>query len=412
MRILMLSEFYPPLIGGTERHVQTLSRELVRRGHYVTVVTLQHKGSPTFEDDEGVTVYRVGGWHRALTPFYQDQDRQFHPPTPDPGVMMNLRRIVKRERPDIVHARKWMLYSFAGLKTWSKAKLVVTMHDYSLVCPTVTYLYHGQPCSGPGYRKCIQCGVSQYGKGKSALITSGLKLSSLLHGQVDKYIAVSSAVRDAYVRGMGNPPVGVEVLSTFIANDAADEGRQIARPDFLPPEDNYILFVGKESAVKGFDVLLEAYEGLSNLAPLVLMLSDFGETSKKFPPGVTVVRNVPHAQVMAGWLHCAVGVVPSVWPEPFGQVVVEAMACGKPVVASAIGGIPDIILDGESGLLVKPGDACALREALRSLLLDPQKCTRMGRVGQERAPLFTVSVVADRMEQIYVELLREKVAVS
>ena len=65
MRILMLSEFYPPLIGGTERHVQTLARELVRRGHHVAVATLEHKGSPAFEEDEGVRVYRIGGWHRG-----------------------------------------------------------------------------------------------------------------------------------------------------------------------------------------------------------------------------------------------------------------------------------------------------------------------------------------------------------
>lgn len=409
MRILMLSEFYPPLIGGTERHVQTLAHELVRRGHHVAVATLMHKGSPTFEDDKGVRVYRLSGWNQILARFYQDQDRQFHLPMPDPGIMKSLQDIVKQERPDIVHARKWILYSFAGLKKWSKAKLVVTMHDYSLICPTVTYLYNGQTCTGPAYNKCIQCGISQYGKGKSVLITSGLKLSSSLHGQVDKYIAVSSAVRDAYIGATGKPSSSVEVVPTFISATAADEGKHIERPSFLPPEDNYILFVGKESAVKGFDVLLEAYEGLSNLAPLVLMLSDFGETSRKFPPGVIVARNVPHAQVMAGWLHCAVGVVPSVWPEPFGQVVVEAMACGKPVVASAVGGIPDIILDGESGLLVKPNDASALREAMQTLLQDPDKRIQMGKVGQARARLFMVDTVADRLEQIYLELLNEKV---
>src|SRR5438552_7874839 len=130
MRVLMLSEFYPPCVGGVERHVQTLARALVRRGHHVAVATLQHKGSPAFEDDEGVRVYRIPGWNTALAPFYEDQERQFHLPLPDPGVIAGLRRIVKQERPDIVHARGWMLYSFAGLKTWSKAKLVVTLHDH------------------------------------------------------------------------------------------------------------------------------------------------------------------------------------------------------------------------------------------------------------------------------------------
>lgn len=405
MRILMLSEFYPPLIGGTERHVQTLARELVRRGHHIAVATLMHKGSPEFEEDEGVNVYRISGWNRVLTRFYQDQDRQFHPPIPDPGVIAGLRHVIEQERPDIVHARKWMLYSFVGLKTWSKAKLVVTMHDYSLTCPTVTYLHDGQTCTGPGYLKCINCGISQYGKVKSFLMTSGLKFSNYLPQHVDKYIAVSSAVRDAHIKGAGKRAKPIEVVPTFIPDNVLDEANQIERPAFLPPEDNYILFVGKENAIKGIDVLLEAYEGLSDLAPLILMISDFGSTSRKFPAGVTVVRNASHAQVMAGWKHCAVGVIPSIWPEPFGQVVVEAMACGKPVVASAVGGIPDIVLDGESGLLIKPNEVSALREALRTLLLDSDRRSQMGKRGIERARLFTVGVVANRIEQIYMELL-------
>jgi glycosyltransferase involved in cell wall biosynthesis len=104
-------------------------------------------------------------------------------------------------------------------------------------------------------------------------------------------------------------------------------------------------------------------------------------------------------------MHCLVGVVPSIWPEPFGQVAVEAMACGKPVIASAIGGLPDVVADGVSGLLVEPGNVRALQEALRTLLSDPARREQMGMMGRQRARLFTVSTVADRIEQIYAELL-------
>ena len=405
MRVLMLSDFYPPYIGGMERHVQTLSRELVRRGHHVSVATLQHKGSPAFEEDEGVRVHRLTGWHRVLASFYEDQECQFHPPLPDPGVMASLRRVVEQESPDIVHARRWMLYSFVGLKAWSGAKLVVTLHDYSLRCPTMLYLHDGQACTGPGYTKCIHCASSQYGRGKAVLLTSGLKLSSYLHRYVDKYIAISSAVCDASIMGTGQPPRPIEVVPTFIPDTAVEEASQVGRPTFLPPTDNYILFVGRQTASKGLDVLLEAYAELSDLAPLVMITTEHGDARKRFPAGVTVVRNVPHAQVMAGWMHCAVGVVPSIWPEPFGQVAVEAMSCGKPVVASAVGGLRDVILDGESGLLVEPGDVNGLREALRVLLLDPDKRVQMGMIGRQRARLFTVSKVADRIEQVYAELL-------
>ena len=145
--------------------------------------------------------------------------------------------------------------------------------------------------------------------------------------------------------------------------------------------------------------------GLSDMAPLVIMISEYSEKLKQLPANVTVVHNVPHAQVMAGWMHCAIGVVPSLWPEPFGQVAIEAMACGKPVVASAIGGLSDAIVDGVSGLLVPPGDVDALRGALHTLLLDPDKRVRMGKAGCQRASMFTISTVVSRIEQVYMELL-------
>lgn len=401
----MLSDFYPPYIGGMERHVQTLSHELVRRGHDVAVATLQQEEAPVFEDEGGVRVYRLSGWNRALGRFYVDQRHQYHPPLPDPGVMAGLRRVIEQERPDIVHARRWMLYSFVGLKAWSKAKLVVTLHDYSLFCPTMTNFNDDQVCSGPSYVKCIRCSKSQYGSAKAGLLTTGLQLSSAMHRYVDKYIAISSAVGEASKIRTGPTRGPIEVVPTFIPDSAVDEADSVERPTFLPPEDNYILFVGRQTTAKGLDVLLEAYAELSEVAPLVLIVTDYSGTQKSFPPGVTVVRNVPHAQVMAAWKHCAVGVVPSIWPEPFGQVAVEAMACGKPVIASAVGGLPDVVADGVSGVLVEPGNAGALQEALRALLADPARREQMGMMGRQRARLFTVGTVADRIEQIYTELL-------
>jgi glycosyltransferase involved in cell wall biosynthesis len=229
-----------------------------------------------------------------------------------------------------------------------------------------------------------------------------------MNQKVDKYLAVSTAVRDASMIGAGKSQQPIEVVPTFIADTVLEEARHIERPAFLPPADNYILYVGRQAAIKGLDVLLEAYAELSDLAPLVLMITDFGEKPRRFPEGVIVARNVPHAQVMAGWMHCAVGVVPSIWPEPFGQVAVEAMLCGKPVVASAVGGLRDVIIDGKTGLLVEPGDASGLREALRTLLLNPSKRVRMGDLGRQRARLFTVSTVTDRIEQIYAEVLNKR----
>jgi glycosyltransferase involved in cell wall biosynthesis len=222
---------------------------------------------------------------------------------------------------------------------------------------------------------------------------------------VDRYLAISEAVREASLSGTGQPPQDIEVVPTFIPDDVVEEGRRAGRPDFLPPHDDYILFVGALGAHKGLPVLLEAYQGLQEKAPLVVIGTDRHDTPERFPDGVTVVHNAPHAQVMAAWAHCLVGVVPSVWPEPFGQVAIEAQASGRPVVASAIGGLRDAVADGETGLLVPPGDAQGLREALCMLLRDPQLRARMGEAGRVRARRFMASAVTDRIEQIYAEVL-------
>jgi glycosyltransferase involved in cell wall biosynthesis len=95
-----------------------------------------------------------------------------------------------------------------------------------------------------------------------------------------------------------------------------------------------------------------------------------------------------------------------VWQEPWGTVVIEAMAMGKPVIASRIGGLQNLVVDDETGILVTPGDAGSLRAAMERLIGDKQTRERMGRASARRAPLFHVSAVVPRIEHIYHNVLR------
>ena len=95
-----------------------------------------------------------------------------------------------------------------------------------------------------------------------------------------------------------------------------------------------------------------------------------------------VVRtDVPHGEVMAAWRHAGIGLVPSLWPEPFGLVAVEAMRSGVPVVASRIGALPGIVADGRTGILVTPASTAELRAAIRRLDDDPDLRRTMGAAG-------------------------------
>lgn len=406
MRILSASDFYPPTVGGLERHVQSLSRELHRRGHGVTVATLRSADQPCARNDAGVAIHPVGSLAgRVLQPFYANTGRPFHPTVPDPVTVRDLRKLIDALDPDIIHARGWIIYSLlAALRRRHRAGVVVTLHDYSLVCPKKTYLRDGHVCDGPQFAKCIRCSSEQYGGTKAALLTSGLHASGKLHERIDHIVAISRAVADASEPETRRRGVPMSVIPSFIPDDAVEAGVESVRPGFLPPDDGFIMYAGALDQHKGLDQLLDAYSRLDTRAPL-LLFGPRDDVRHDVPEGVHLLHGIPHAEIMASWARCAVAVVPSVWAEPFGQVAVEAMAMGRPVVASAIGGLTDIVQDGESGLLVPPNSPAALADAIGALLADRELAERIGANAAERARQFLVSNVAPIIEQLYCDVL-------
>jgi glycosyltransferase involved in cell wall biosynthesis len=404
MRILSVSDFYPPVVGGMERHVQSLAHELVRRGHDVAAASLKTDESPSEEVDGGVRVYRISGLSRLLKPFYQSSERQFHPTVPDPGVMAALHRVMKRESPDVVHVRGWIAYSALALKSVSDAAYVMTLHDYGLVCPKRTYVHQEETCSGPGFRKCVTCAAQPMGAAKSLALTSGLRVSSPLHGAVDRYIAVSRPVAEASGGRLGTRRQRVDVIPSLVPDRVGTIPETAPRPTFVPQEGEYMMFVGGLGANKGLDVLLEARALMTHRVPLVVIATPPLRNPPDLPADVSLVVGCKHDLVMGAWAHCVLGVVPSTWPEPFGQVAVEAMASGKAVVASDIGGLSDIVSPGETGLLVPPRNPAALAAAIDELLSDDSRRNAMGAAGRIRARRFFASNVAAEVEDVYREV--------
>ena len=418
MHVLQLTDFYRPTIGGLERHVETLSKELVALGHRATVVTLKIGDRPDFEVVDGVRVLRISGWSSALAPFYADADRPFHPTVPDPGVVRRLRRLVARERPDVVHSHSWIQNSYFPLYRASGGPAhVVTLHDYGLSCAKKTYQRQGRACTGPSLGKCVLCARSQYGTAKSVALVSGMRASRALYRRADAYVAISRAVAET-ARTVLPAGMPLEVIPSMVPNGMDLLARQGDRPDFLPAAgggadeggdgEGYLLFVGALGRHKGVDVLLDARRRMRHRIPLVLIGAPTGESFDLSGGGVTVVHNQPSPVVMAAWARAAIGVVPSVWEEPLGQVAVEAMLAGRPVVASDAGGLRDVVEHGVSGLLVPPGDPAALAQALDALLDDPRRRARMGAAGRERARAFEVGSVAPRLVDFFTRTLNAR----
>lgn len=406
MRILMITDFYHPYVGGVEQHVRGLSTELVARGHDVAVATLWNEGLPEFELDRGARIYRIRSAAQRVSWLFSHPGRPWAPPVPDPAALWALRRVVERERPDIVHGHDWLARSFLPLKAWSGTKLVMSLHYYTLACAKKSLMVDEAPCSGSGFTKCLRCSADHYGLGKGIpVVFSNWATGAAERSLVDMFLPVSWAT--AVGNGLIASRLPFEVIPNFVPDNTVV--RQDDRESYLAqlPDEGFLLFVGDLRRFKGLDVLLCAYAQLDNAPPLVLIGKVWAETPVEFPRNVVVLRNWPNHAVMEAWRRCLVAVVPSVWPEPFGIVVIEAMASARPVIASQIGGIPDLVVDGETGILVAPGDPVALRQAIERLLADPGLRERMGQAGQRKVREFQASAVVPRIEAVYSKLLQE-----
>ncbi len=400
MRVLLATDYYPPpLVGGRDLHVQLLAHRLADRGHDVHVVSLAGQSGPSQEDEGPVVIHRVVGLAHYLSRYYSDKSKPFHPTLPDPGVVAHLRSLVDAIRPDVLHCHSWLVYSALFAFRRLDLPIVMTMHEYGLVCSKNTLMYGGDLCSGPMALKCIQCAATQYGLAKAAAIVGGLRASRSLHKRVTIFLAVSKPVADAFQLVSAGTPV--TIVPPFLEDDAFTSANRPPRPSFAPDEP-YIMYAGALSHHKGVDVLLNAYTSLRGPRPPLLLLGL--ATTDQLPPlpqDALVVKGVPHSDVLAAWAHALLGVVPSRWPDPSPFAALEALAAGTPLIASAIGGLPYIVDDMETGLLALPGDAEALAEKIALLLADADLRHRLGVSGAERSRRYSWTEIVPRIEAIY-----------
>ncbi|WP_158276953.1 glycosyltransferase family 4 protein [Paraconexibacter algicola] len=400
LRVLAVQEAYPPVVGGLERHTRTVSHELATRGHAVTVAVTHHDGLAAsdgpvrLERLEMLAARLPSDLSRDHMPFVQ------HPPLPDPLTVRSLRRLIARDRPDVVHARSWMVHSLlAAVRGLAHPpKVVVSVHDYFPVCANRSLMRDGAPCGGPRLAACVTC---------SARVSSapvGVAKALGVHGGrrrlagIDRWLAVSETVRQAIAPVVPGGLRAIEVVGSTVPDAVFDP----LDPTVAPPLDGpYVLFVGSVLPFKGVDVLLDAHARLGAAAPPLVLLGS--GRPDRLGPRVHAVGPRPHPEVMAAWRHAQVGVIPSRWPEPFGQVAVEAMASGVPLVASDTGGLRDIVVDEHTGLLVPPGDPVELAAALARLLADDALRARLAAAGPVRARRYHVARFVDRLEEIYAD---------
>ena len=228
----------------------------------------------------------------------------------------------------------------------------------------------------------------------------------------DRIICISEAVRRQCLAA-GIAPERLAVIHDFVDCTYLDPA--VGRAFLRPPLPSVLCVVGRLSKEKGHEVLLRALPSVLRQVPFA-RLQVCGEGPKKEAlQRQAEALGISEQVALLGFVEdvrpvlaaAEVFAMPSL-SEGLGVAVLEAMAMGKPVVATDAGGLPEAVVDGETGLIVPPGDAGALTEAILSLLQNPDKARHMGAAGRERAlRQFDRSVIVERMLALYNEVLSE-----
>jgi len=409
MKILMLTNFYPPIVGGMGQHVRSVSLELVKRGHEVTVCTTAQQDLLQCEEEGGVRIIRIRGLFQRIPFLFRDPGKRHHPPSYDWAIGRGLKKIVKEYRPDIINAHGWMVYSLLPWVKEHDIPLVLSLMDCEFMCPKQSLMRNGDSlCDSPFTADCIACGRRAYGLLKSIATYFGVKGGKNRLHFVDKFTAISSFTKQINIKYLGLKDEDVDVIPCFYGPDVDKQTPQTEDAEGKLPDD-FIFFVGALSPHKGTEVLLEAYRKLNTETKLVLIGSSHPDHRYEASDGVMVFENAPRDLVMSAMSKCRFAVFPSIWAEGFGLVAIEAMSHKKAVIASNIGGFRDTVVDGETGLLITPGDADNLSEAIDRLLQNPREAADMGQKGYERfTSYFTPDAVMPRIIEVYSAVISQQ----
>jgi glycogen synthase len=366
LRILFWNQEYAPSLGGVEIYTQNLAKALIKRGHSVGVVTGHSREDlPQVSEIDGVSVYRV--------PFFQALSSR--DPKKITEVQAKIVALKRAFKPHLVHVNFTDASPFFHLRTRKQ-------HDVSLV------VLHEA----------------------SDRFVSGIHLIKALAFHSQSIIAPSRFIAEKFTKMTG----GSEAKFQIIDNGVDEDYLTIPNiDDSLTPR---LLFAGRLVPEKGVHLLIEAVSILARKGkPIRLTIAGAGPdlaVLKEMASQLEVIDAIDYV----GWLHqAALGdafahatavVVPSIGAEPFGLIAAEAAMAGRPVIASRIGALAEIIEDQETGLLFEPENSLDLVKTIERLIAAPDLGARLGAAARSRArERYPLSKMVDKYEHLYARLV-------
>ncbi len=432
MKIALLTHHFPPRFrAGGEQYAYRLAHGLHQRGFTIEVVTIESitegEPIPTCETDtkEGFPVHRLSYSLNSLPDPFEWSYR-------NPALGAWIKTFLEQFQPDIVHVNSGYLLggtvpeaAFAlGLPT------VLTLHDYWFVCPQITLLQrNGRLCDKPvPVAACVWCALSAKRRFRLPDQWSGGRLADAfvrldqvhLIPPLGKGAALQTQIQErrTYLKQVFARFDLVLSPSRFLMNKMTEYGMKsqqlVHLPIGLEPHHSELVaangskhqlrlgFLGQITPHKGVHLLLKAFQQLQK-APGSCQLLIYGDTSDKdgyqsqlkeqaaHDPDIIFAGSYRNRDVGQVLSQIDVVVVPSVWYENYPVVILEAMAQQKPVVATDLGGMAEMVTHNENGLLFGVGNAAALREQLQRLLDEP------GLLPQLRGGIKNVPQVDDEL---------------
>lgn len=434
MRILYVTHlFLPRFSGGTEVLTFQVAREMQRRGHEVEVLACEdwQGATPVAGTDdvyEGVPVHRL----KLNAAMGRDPLRaQYHFPAVEDYLLPRLRA----RRPDLVHAHHFghVTTAVATAAYRLGIPVIFTATDFWLICPTSQLLRYDQSlCNGPtNIAKCAKCVATTYRRARPYRKLLGAVPEPLFnfaaHHLAPPLAALGPAralaslvARAEWNRQVAQKFARMLVASRFMQEKFIENGLPAEKMELLgfgidttwaanlPPRrlgsPLRIGFIAALAPHKGAHVLVEAFRRLHAASKARLDIygrldfaPPYGDELQAATRGVEGIRfrgSFPHQEIARVLGEMDVLVIPSVWYENSPLVLLTALAARLPVIVSDMGGLTELVRDGESGLVVRAGDAEALAAALGRCLGEPELLPRLARA---MPPVKSIETYADEL---------------
>jgi glycosyltransferase involved in cell wall biosynthesis len=409
MRILMVQTFYYHR-GGDSTYMLALAKLLEEKGHEVIPFAMKHPSNlPSPYSNYFVGEIDFPELFRAASPraALKVVARSIH----NGEARKKIAALVDKVKPDIAHFHNIHAHLTASIIAPLRKRgipIVWTLHDYRLICPNTSLLSKGELCErclpNRFYEAILQrCKRGSLPASFIAMLTTLYDRFLRIPTHIDRFITPSNFLKAKLMQG-GFDPARIENVPNFV---------DLSGYAGLPEKD-YFCYIGRLSHEKGLDILIRAMARLDEGRLLIVGRGPDEEDLKElaaelgtrrvefagFQSGAELERILADSQFV---------VLPSRWYENLPFAIMEAFASSKPVVASRIGGIPEMVDDGINGLLFPTGDVDALAASLRRMLGDRRMREEMGRRGREKAErLYEREAHYAQLDRVYRAVIAEK----